>query len=103
MIRASAKIYYPVCIWTFVGVFPILYFHTRSLWLQECCYDFGDCSICPTCDGDIDRIGNFVCDDDLNNKLCCYDAMDCAEFMWDDVGPLKDESIKLWTNDTSVS
>ena len=29
--------------------------------------------------------------------------MDCTEFMWDDVGPLKDEAIKLWTNDTSVS
>ena len=29
--------------------------------------------------------------------------MDCMEFMWDDVGPLKDDIIKIWTNDTSVS
>ena len=74
-----------------------------DLYDQECCFDFGDCSICQTCDGEIDRLGNYVCDDDLNNRLCCYDAMDCMEFMWDDFGPLKDDIRKLWTNDTSVS
>ena len=29
--------------------------------------------------------------------------MDCMEFMWDDVGTLKDDVIKIWTNDSSVS
>ena len=52
--------------------------------VNRCDNDGGDCDavlpmVCPTCleENAFMRLGDRKCDDDLNNKICCYDKGDC--------------------------
>ena len=54
-----------------------------ALNVPECCFDGGDCIICPTCQ--LDRrihVNDGVCDVDLLTADCCFDHGDCdVEFV----------------------
>ena len=43
----------------------------------ECCFDGGDCLICPTCH-DKTRVNDGMCDVDLLTEECCFDLGDCG-------------------------
>ena len=42
----------------------------------ECCFDGGDCVVCPTCP-DSKMVNDGVCDLHLMTEECCYDHGDC--------------------------
>ena len=49
-----------------------------ALNVPECCFDGGDCIICPTCDPDLRiHVNDGICDVDLLKADCCFDHGDC--------------------------
>ena len=43
-----------------------------ALNVPECCFDGGDCIICPTCDPDLRiHVNDGICDADLLKADCC--------------------------------
>ena len=51
-----------------------------SLNNEECCFDGGDCLLCPTCQSaNAGMVNDGICDPDLMTEECCFDLGDCTE------------------------